>query len=172
MCFGLLPETTVFHCRGCKGVKRFSSDQRKKKTQLTVQSCARVHPRLGSPFNAQLCVGAIIALLGLIYLGSSTAFNAMMSSAVYDNHRLLAMMRTIADNSFSTINNFAYLVPILTNVLLRRRTMHRGPFSMNYVTGMTVNIVSCLWLIFAIIFFSFPFEMPATGMCKNFRLAT
>lgn len=34
---------------------------------------------------------------------------------------------------------------------------------MNYITGMTVNIIAVLWLIFAIVFFSFPFEMPATG---------
>ncbi|KAJ5802155.1 uncharacterized protein N7503_004605 [Penicillium pulvis] len=110
---------------------------------------ARVNPRLGSPFNAQLCVGVIIALLGCIYLGSSTAFNSMMSSAV-------------------TINNLAYVVPILTNVLLRRRTMHRGPFSMGQFTGMTVNIISVLWLVFAIVFFSFPFEMPATVSNMNY----
>ncbi|KAJ5232649.1 hypothetical protein N7468_005605 [Penicillium chermesinum] len=110
---------------------------------------ARVHPSLGSPFNAQLFVGVIIALLGCIYLGSSTAFNSMMSSAV-------------------TINNFAFIVPILTNVLLRRRTMHKGPFSMNFVTGMTVNIVAVLWLVFAIIFFSFPYQMPVTVSNMNY----
>ncbi|KAJ5117199.1 hypothetical protein N7448_004141 [Penicillium atrosanguineum] len=110
---------------------------------------ARVHPRLGSPFNAQLCVGVIIALLGLIYLGSTTAFNSMMSSAV-------------------TINNLAYLVPILTNVILFRKTMQKGPFYMSQVTGMTVNIISVLWLVFAIIFFSFPYEMPATSSNMNY----
>ncbi|KAJ6134450.1 hypothetical protein N7523_000772 [Penicillium sp. IBT 18751x] len=110
---------------------------------------ARVHPRLGSPFNAQLCVGVIISLLGLIYLGSTTAFNSMMSSAV-------------------TINNLAYLVPILTNVILFRKTMQKGPFYMNQITGMTVNIISVLWLVFAIIFFSFPFEMPATSSNMNY----
>lgn len=43
---------------------------------------AKVNPHFETPFNAQLCVGIITALLGCIYLGSSTAFNAMMSSAV------------------------------------------------------------------------------------------
>jgi hypothetical protein len=46
-------------------------------------SWAKVSSRTGTPLNAQLCVGTIIALLGCIYLGSTTAFNAMMSSAVY-----------------------------------------------------------------------------------------
>ena len=36
---------------------------------------------------------------------------------------------------------------------------------MGQFTGMTVNIISVLWLVFAIVFFSFPFEMPATGEC-------
>ncbi|CAG8008124.1 unnamed protein product [Penicillium olsonii] len=105
---------------------------------------SRVNRRLGSPFNAQLCVAVIVGLLGCIYLGSSTAFNAMMGSAV-------------------TINNCAYLVPILTNVLLRRQTMHRGPFFMGQAIGMTVNTMAGAWLIFAIVFFSFPYEMPVTG---------
>lgn len=34
---------------------------------------------------------------------------------------------------------------------------------MGQFTGMTVNIIAVLWLVFAIVFFSFPFEMPATG---------
>ncbi|KAE8151082.1 amino acid transporter [Aspergillus avenaceus] len=113
---------------------------------------ARVNPRYGMPFNAQICVAVIIALLGCIYLGSSTAFNAMMSSAV-------------------TINNLAYLVPILTNVILGRKTMHRGPFALNYATGMLVNIVTVAWLIFAIVFFSFPFYMPVTASNMNYTCA-
>ncbi|PYH72294.1 putative choline transporter Hnm1 [Aspergillus vadensis CBS 113365] len=111
--------------------------------------CSKVNKRFGAPVNAQLCVGIIIALLGCIYLGSSTAFNSMMSSAV-------------------TINNIAYLVPILTNVLLGRKTMHRGPFSLGYVAGMTVNIITVAWLIFAIVFFSFPYDMPVTASNMNY----
>jgi choline transport protein len=104
-----------------------------------------VHPTLLIPFNAQLAVTAIIAILGCLYLGSSTAFNALLGSAV-------------------TINNLAYLVPILTNVLMRRKTIHRGTFHMSYVVGMTVNIITCVWLIFAIVFFSFPYVKPVSGM--------
>lgn len=62
-----------------------------------------------------------------------------------------------------TINNIAYLVPILTNVLLGRKTMHRGPFFMGNTVGITVNVITVAWLVFAIVFFSFPYYMPATG---------
>lgn len=67
-----------------------------------------------------------------------------------------------------TVNNLAYLVPLFTNVLLRRKTMHAGPFHMSQPIGMAVNIISVLWLIFAIVFFSFPFEMPATVSNMNY----
>ncbi|CAL5867861.1 uncharacterized protein PFLUO_LOCUS2082 [Penicillium psychrofluorescens] len=112
----------------------------------------RVNKRFGTPFNAQLCVDVIVALLGCIYLGSSTAFNAMMSSAV-------------------TINNIAYIVPILTNVLLLRKTMHRGPFFMGFVPGMLVNSIAAAWLVFAIIFFSFPYYKPVTASNMNYTCA-
>ncbi|RDL32687.1 Uncharacterized protein BP5553_09143 [Venustampulla echinocandica] len=105
----------------------------------------KVHPTLRIPLNAQLAVTAIIAILGCLYLGSSTAFNALLGSA-------------------GTINNLAYLVPILTNVLMRRTTLHRGTFHMSYVVGMTVNIITCIWLVFAIVFFSFPYVKPVSSM--------
>ncbi|KAH1832307.1 hypothetical protein KXX27_000902 [Aspergillus fumigatus] len=108
-----------------------------------------INPHFETPFNAQLCVGIITALLGCIYLGSSTAFNAMMSSAV-------------------TINNLAYLVPILTNVLVGRRTMHHGPFYLGHAPGMAVNIITVAWLVFAIVFFSFPYYMPVTAANMNY----
>ncbi|PYH94776.1 amino acid transporter [Aspergillus ellipticus CBS 707.79] len=110
--------------------------------------CSKVNNRFNVPINAQFCVGVIIALLGCIYLGSSTAFNSMMSSSV-------------------TINNIAFLLPILTNVL-RRKTLHRGPFSLGFRTGMIVNTVTVAWLVFAIVFFSFPYDMPVTVSNMNY----
>jgi choline transport protein len=103
-----------------------------------------VHPTLLIPLNAQLAVTVIIAILGCLYLGSSTAFNALLGSSV-------------------TINNLAYILPILTNVLMRRKTLHKGAFNMGYVVGMTVNIITVIWLVFAIVFFSFPYVKPVTG---------
>ena len=41
--------------------------------------------------------------------------------------------------------------------------MHRGPFSLNYAAGMAVNIVTVCWLVFAIVFFSFPYYQPVSG---------
>jgi len=92
-----------------------------------------------------MAVTVIVAILGCLYLGSSTAFNALLGSAV-------------------TINNFAFLTPVITNVILRRKTMHKGVFHMGPVVGMIVNVVCVAWIIFAIVFFSFPYYKPVTGM--------
>ncbi|OBT83148.1 hypothetical protein VE02_07242 [Pseudogymnoascus sp. 03VT05] len=113
---------------------------------------SKVHPTLRIPLNAQIAVTVIIAILGCLYLGSSTAFNALLGSAV-------------------TINNFAYLIPILTNVLMRRTTIHRGTFHMSYAVGMTVNIITIAWLIFAIVFFSFPYVKPVSAQNMNYTCA-
>ncbi|KAB2574702.1 Amino acid/polyamine transporter I [Lasiodiplodia theobromae] len=110
---------------------------------------AKVSGRFRVPFNAQLFVTAVCAALGCLYLGSSTAFNAMLGSAV-------------------TINNIAYLIPILTNLLQRRSVLVRGKFHMGTWKGMVVNAVTVCWLVFAIVFFSFPYYQPVTAENMNY----
>lgn len=39
---------------------------------------------------------------------------------------------------------------------------------MSQPVGMAVNLISVLWLVFAIVFFSFPFEMPAKVSNMNY----
>lgn len=117
---------------------------------------SKVNHRLQMPMNSQFAVTAIVAALGCLYLGSSTAFNSLLGSAV-------------------TINNCAYLVPILTNLLTGRRNMYKGVFHMSGYKGFVVNIVTVCWLTFAIIFFSFPYYKPVTGKwiiaCRKARYA-
>ncbi|KAK8090397.1 hypothetical protein PG997_005358 [Apiospora hydei] len=110
---------------------------------------ARVSPRFGVPLNAQLAVAACVAALGCLYLGSTTAFNSMLGAAV-------------------TINNVAYLIPIGTNMLTGRRHMHRGHFHLGDFWGWVVNGVTVGWLLFAIVFFSFPYSMPVAAESMNY----
>ncbi|KAF8920608.1 putative choline transporter Hnm1 [Mucidula mucida] len=110
---------------------------------------SKVSTRFQVPFNAQLLVTAICAVLGCLYLGSSTAFNALLGSAV-------------------TINNIAYIIPILTNVLQSRKPLVRGKFHMGTTKGLFVNLVTLGWLTFAIVFFSFPYYQPVTAANMNY----
>ncbi|KAI7973668.1 hypothetical protein EIK77_004274 [Talaromyces pinophilus] len=109
---------------------------------------AKVSKRFGIPFNAQLLVAAANAALGCLYLGSSTAFNSMLGAAV-------------------TINNVAYLIPIATNMIMGRTGMHKGVFHMGK-WGWLINGVTVAWLLFAIVFFSFPYSMPVTVQNMNY----
>ncbi|KAI1080004.1 choline transport protein [Whalleya microplaca] len=109
---------------------------------------ARVNTRFGVPLNAQLGVTVIIAALGCLYLGSTTAFNSMLGAAV-------------------TINNIAYFIPIITNMLTGRKNMHKGSFYMGKL-GWVVNGITICWLTFAIVFFSFPYSMPVEPSNMNY----
>ncbi|KAG5659123.1 hypothetical protein KAF25_000325, partial [Fusarium avenaceum] len=110
---------------------------------------SKVHSTLKIPFNSQLVVTAVIAALGCLYLGSSTAFNSLLGTAV-------------------TINNISYMFPILTNLLTGRKNMHKGAFHMGPTIGTIVNIVTVCWLTFAIVFFSFPYVMPVEVANMNY----
>ncbi|KAF2144282.1 uncharacterized protein K452DRAFT_246583 [Aplosporella prunicola CBS 121167] len=108
-----------------------------------------VSPRFGVPLAAQSAVTAACAALGCLYLGSSTAFNALLGSVV-------------------TINNAAYLIPLLTHALQRRRVMPPGKFHMGGWVGGVVNAVAVVWLLFAIVFFAFPYYQPVTAANMNY----
>ncbi|KAI7634664.1 amino acid permease [Hortaea werneckii] len=110
---------------------------------------SKIHPSKRIPFNAQLAVYGIVGALGCLYLGSSTAFNSLMGTAV-------------------TVNNSAYMVPILTNLLTGRRNMHKGSFFMSGWKGFAVNTIAVRWLSFAIVFFSFPYYKPVTAQNMNY----
>jgi choline transport protein len=96
-----------------------------------------------------MAVTVIVAALGCLYLGSSTAFNSLLGTAV-------------------TINNIAYMFPILTNLLTGRKNMHHGVFHMGPILGPIVNTVTVCWLLLAIVFFSFPYVQPETTQNMNF----
>lgn len=66
-----------------------------------------------------------------------------------------------------TVNNIAYYIPILTNLLTGRRNMYKGAFHMGK-WGFLVNIVTLCWLTFAIVFFSFPYSMPVEVANMNY----
>ncbi|KAH8680138.1 amino acid permease [Ilyonectria robusta] len=110
---------------------------------------SKVDLRHQVPLYSQIAVTAIIAALGCLYLGSTTAFNSLLGTAV-------------------TVNNISYMFPILTNLLTGRKNMHRGVFHMGPKLGPFVNAVTVAWLTFAIVFFSFPYVQPVTVQNMNY----
>lgn len=90
----------------------------------------------------------IVGVLGLLYLGSSTAFNSMVTACI-------------------TLLYISYTTPILCLWYRGRNNIRHGPFWLG-TWGLIANIVTLLWTIFCLIMYSFPSTMPATTGNMNY----
>ncbi|CAG8332358.1 unnamed protein product [Penicillium salamii] len=110
---------------------------------------AQVHPTLNCPVRATVAMSAIVTCLGCIYIGSTTAFQALISS-------------------FIVLSSLSYFGAICPHVLSGRRNMVPGPFYMGQKLGMVVNVVSLIYILVTVVFFCFPFVLPATVHNMNY----
>ena len=94
------------------------------------------------PVNAFLLSTAVQVLLGLIYLGSSTAFNAFVSVSV------------ICLGS-------SYAMPVAISLAGRRRLVKNAPYSLGR-WGAIINAIAVAWILFAIVLFCMPTVIPPT----------
>ncbi|KAL1963476.1 hypothetical protein VTN77DRAFT_8377 [Rasamsonia byssochlamydoides] len=95
---------------------------------------SHVHPTLKVPVRMVVIVVVLQMLLGLLYLGSYTAFNAVLSMAILGMYA-------------------SYLSPIVFMLLYGRRAHQRapaglypGPFRLGKTLGVTINVFAILWL--------------------------
>ena len=109
----------------------------------------RVDPRWRNPFNATFVCGCICTILGCIYVGSTTAFNAFVGS-------------------FVLLSTSSYLAALLPHILSRRSNITPGPFWMNGLLGYTVHGISCLYIAVFIVIFCFPYALPVQASNMNY----
>jgi amino acid transporter len=114
-----------------------------------------------NPFNATIFCGVFSTILGAIYVGSTTAFNAFVGS-------------------FVVLSTLSYLAAILPFIFTRRfsRSSHApgdyingmrpGPYQMQYMVGYAVNTVSCLYIILFVVIYCFPYSSPVTAVDMNY----
>lgn len=110
---------------------------------------AQVHPTLNTPVRATVAMSGMVTCLGCIYVGSTTAFQALISS-------------------FIVLSTLSYFGAICPHVLSGRRNMVPGPFYMGQKLGMAVNIVALLYIMATVVFFCFPLVLPATAQNMNY----
>lgn len=110
---------------------------------------AQVHPTLNCPVRATVAMSALVTCLGCIYVGSTTAFQALISS-------------------FIVLSTLSYFGAILPHVLTGRRNIVPGPFYMGKSLGMVVNIASLVYILVTVVFFCFPQVMPVTAQNMNY----
>lgn len=90
-------------------------------------------------------------LLGLINLGSSSAFLAFVSVGVIS----LAV---------------SYGIPIAISLFHRRRDVNGARWTMGSTVGWVVNIIALLWIIFEMVLFSMPTVLPVTEVSMNYAI--
>jgi choline transport protein len=113
---------------------------------------SHVHPRLKVPVRMIVLVSVLQALLGFIYLGNTTAFNAVLSMAIIGMY-------------------LSYLLPIVYMALFGRSKLSKaeyGPFRLGKTAGLLTNLVAAVWLIFAMVFSTFPNFMPVSAQNMNY----
>ncbi|RAL00258.1 putative amino acid permease [Aspergillus ibericus CBS 121593] len=110
---------------------------------------SRVHPGLGVPVWS-LAFGTVIQmLLGLINLGSSSAFTAFVSVGV------IALAAS-------------YAIPISLSLLNGRREVSRAPWTCGPILGPIVNIIALCWIAFELVLFSMPTSLPVDRVSMNY----
>ncbi|KAK5064746.1 hypothetical protein LTR84_000580 [Exophiala bonariae] len=113
---------------------------------------SHVDQKLQVPVRMIVLVSVLQGLLGFIYLGSTTAFNAILSMAIIGTY-------------------LSYLLPVIYMVRFGRPRLspaEYGPFRLGKVGGIVVNIIAIIWLIFAMIFSTFPSLQPVTAQNMNY----
>ncbi|KAJ5106650.1 hypothetical protein N7456_003325 [Penicillium angulare] len=108
----------------------------------------KVNPALDVPFNAMMLGMVVEIALGLIYFGSSTAFNAFSGVGV--------ITLTVS-----------YACPIAVSFLGGRQQIKKGNFDLGTL-GVVCNIVALAWSILAVPLFCMPSAIPVTAETVNY----
>jgi len=103
----------------------------------------------GRPLPALALVTVIQLLLGLINLGSTSAFTAFVSVGVI----ALAL---------------GYLIPIATSLLNGRAEVSKAAWNAGSVLGPFANVIAILWILFELVLFSMPTALPTTEVAMNY----
>src|ERR1700738_2768332 len=109
---------------------------------VLIFSFSKVNKRFDVPLNGLYLSTVICCLLGIIYFGSTAAFNAFTGVA-------------------TLCLSASYGLPVLILLLRNRAVVKNAPFSLGKF-GLVVNIVTICWIALAIVIFCMPTAIPVT----------
>ncbi|KID91737.1 gaba permease [Metarhizium guizhouense ARSEF 977] len=110
---------------------------------------AKVHTRLRLPLNALILTSVIVILFGLIFLGSTSAFNAIISASV------VAL-------------DLSYAMPIAVNFIQGRNALPDRKWKLPRWFGWTADCISLSYISLTTVLFLFPPGLPVTGSNMNY----
>ncbi|KAJ9666045.1 hypothetical protein H2201_003723 [Coniosporium apollinis] len=108
----------------------------------------RVDKRFEIPLWGLVLSTTVDCALGLIYFGSTAAFNSFTG---------------VATICLST----SYGLPILVNVLRGRKMVRHSTFSLGKF-GFAINILTIVWICFAVVIFCMPVALPVDASTMNY----
>jgi amino acid transporter len=103
----------------------------------------KTNEKLGIPLWGLVLSTVVDCLLGLIYFGSTAAFNSFTGVA-------------------TICLSCAYGLPILVSVLRGRKMVKSSTFSLGRF-GFLINILCLCWICFAVVLFCMPYSLPVTA---------
>jgi amino acid transporter len=114
---------------------------------------SHVNAKLQVPVRAVVALTVVEMLLGLIYLGNSTAFNAILSMSILGMYT-------------------SYLLPIVYMAIYGRSKLGPGQYGHFKMGrwGIFTNLMAICWLILAIVFSTFPSVRPVTAQNMNYSI--
>ncbi|EMF15390.1 amino acid permease [Sphaerulina musiva SO2202] len=111
---------------------------------------ARVHQRLDVPLESLGLTVVVVLIFGCVFLGSTSAFNAITSASV------VAL-------------GLSYGIPIMINCLRGRKQLPpTRTFILPEWFGWTINLMGIAFVIVTTVLFVFPPELPVTGSNMNY----
>ncbi|KAF6818210.1 amino acid transporter [Colletotrichum plurivorum] len=113
---------------------------------------SHIDKRLQVPVRAVVAVTVAQVLLGFLYLGNTTAFNAVLSMAIIGVY-------------------ISYSIPIAYMLVAGRKKLaprEYGPFKLGSWLGPLLNVVSLVWMTVVVIFSTFPSTQPVTLQNMNY----
>lgn len=113
---------------------------------------ATVHPTLKLPLNALILTVIVVIIFGCIFLGSTSAFNAIISAAV------VAL-------------DLSYGMPILVNCLQGRRALPERKWRLPNAIGWGVDMIALAYIVLTTVLFVFPPSTTVTGSSMNYCIA-
>ncbi|KAL3300392.1 amino acid permease [Colletotrichum asianum] len=104
------------------------------------------------PANAIYVILVLQMLIGFIYLGNTTAFNAVLSMAIIGTYT-------------------SYALPVVGMLLNGRRMLsvsEYGPFKLRGCVGPILNVIANAFMVLSIAFSAFPSQVPVSWEMMNY----
>ncbi|CEP64994.1 Bio5p LALA0_S16e00254g [Lachancea lanzarotensis] len=131
-------------------------------SRKTLGFFGKVNSSLKAPLNAHLFSQVVVAIIGCIFMGSTTAFNAIITACI----TLLLLSYAIPCVILLWVGKRAFYVRIQTELSEIGVSIKRLP---NVgISGLIPNILTICWALFCLVFLSFPYSLPVSSGNMNY----